>query len=89
MAWRFFITKEAENDLDNLDKQIQKRVLEKLAWLATNFDEVVPLPLGGKWRGFFKLRMGDWRIIYEADGKKEEIFIHHIGRRDEVYKYKK
>ena len=63
-AWHFRITPEGEKDLDHLDKSIRKRVIEKLKWLTQSFDDVTPFPLGGQWRGFFKLRVNDWRIIY-------------------------
>ncbi|MDP3696519.1 MAG: type II toxin-antitoxin system RelE/ParE family toxin [Candidatus Taylorbacteria bacterium] len=88
MMWRIVVTFEAEKDLERLDTSIRKRVLEKLAWLRHNFDFIIPLPLGGKWRGFFKLRVGDWRIVYEVETKKFLVIIHRIDRRDKVYKYK-
>ncbi len=87
--WRFRITPEGEEDLDDLDKNFQKRVIEKLMWLAENFDKVTPLPLGGQWRGFFNSRVGDWRIIYEVDNENKEIIVHIIDRREKIYKRKK
>ncbi len=87
-AWRFLITKEAENDLAKLDTQIRKKVIVKLDWFAENFDWIVPLPLGGTWRGFFKLRVGDLRIIYEVDQEAKAVVVHLIGRRDQIYKRK-
>ena len=54
--------------------------------LLENFENIVSLPLGGAWRGFFKLRVGDWRIIYEADRGNELVIIHAISPRDKVYK---
>jgi mRNA interferase RelE/StbE len=84
--WKVIFTIEAEDDLDKLDKQIRKRIIEKILWLRDNFDQVIPLPLGGRWQGFFKLRVGDWRIIHEVEDSKKQITIHYIDRRDKVYK---
>lgn len=84
--WLYKITKEAENDIDNLDRQIRDRVLEKLKWMAHNFENIIPFPLGGEWRGFFKLRVGDWRIIYEIDLIEKTVIIHHVNHRNKVYK---
>lgn len=84
--WRFQTTQEAEEDLARLDPQIRKRVVEKLQWLIDNFDHVIPLPLGGEWRGFFKLRVGDWRIIYEVEAQETKVTVHEIDRRDKIYK---
>lgn len=88
-VWRFLITKEAEDDLANLDRQARKRVIVKLGWFAENFDRVIPLPLGGAWRGFFKLRIGDMRVIYEIDDAMSAVVVHMIDRRDQIYKRRK
>ncbi|MFY9462044.1 MAG: type II toxin-antitoxin system RelE/ParE family toxin [Candidatus Sungiibacteriota bacterium] len=84
--WRFIITLEAEEDIARLDTQIRRRILDKLEWLADNFDHITPLPLSDQWRGFFKLRIGDWRVIYEVEMNKNNVIIHAIGRRDEIYR---
>lgn len=84
--WRLIFTQEAESDLKKLDSLIKKRVLEKIKWLRENFEKITPLPLGGKWRGFFKLRVGDWRIIYEMEISKKLITIHCIDHRSKIYK---
>lgn len=83
--WKVKFTVEAEKDLDKLDKQIRERVLEKILWLKDNFDQIIPLPLGGRWQGFFKLRVGDWRVIYEVEDVKKRLTIHLIDHRDKVY----
>ena len=85
-VWQLEVSAEAEEDIDKLDAVIRRRVLEKLEWLQSNFDNIIPLPLGNEWRGFFKLRVGDWRIIYEIDNAKLEITVHYIDRRDKIYK---
>jgi mRNA interferase RelE/StbE len=87
--WSFRITPEAERDIDRLDIQIKRRVVEKLRWFVENFDHVTPLPLGEPMRGFFKLRVGDWRVIYEVESSGEIIVIHSIDRRDKIYQRKK
>ncbi|RJQ31028.1 type II toxin-antitoxin system RelE/ParE family toxin [Candidatus Parcubacteria bacterium] len=85
-GWRFFITEPGEFDLDKLDRQIRARILTKLKWLMDNFEGIIPLPLDHKFKGFFKLRVGDWRIIYEVKNKEKLITVHYIGRRDDIYK---
>lgn len=87
--WKVKFTFEAEEDLDRLDKQIQKRALEKIIWLRDNFDQIIPLPLGGRWQGFFKLRVGDWRVIYEVEIPKKIITIYRVDHRDKIYKRRK
>ncbi len=87
--WQCILTKEAELDLKRLDLSIRKRILEKIKWMRENFDQITPLPLGGKWRGFFKLRIGDWRVVYEIEISKNLIIIHYIDHRNKIYKRKR
>ncbi len=82
----------AEDDLKKLDKRVAKRVVNKLFWLAENFYSLKPESLSGDLSDFFKLRVGDYRVIYavldESEADKEELIllIHKIGHRREVYK---
>jgi mRNA interferase RelE/StbE len=41
-------------------------------------------PLTGKLKGLWRLRVGDWRVIYEIEGSK--VIIYTIGNRKDVYK---
>ena len=84
--WQFRITDVAERDIEKLSPPIAQRVKDRLAWFVNHFEEVVPLPLGGKWRGFFKLRVGDWRIAYEVKEEEKKVIVHAVDRRDKIYK---
>jgi mRNA interferase RelE/StbE len=86
--WILDFTPEAERDFKKLDKSLKKRISEKLDWLLKNFDNIIPLPLSGEWRGFFKLRADDWRVIYKVEWEKNRIIVHLIDRRDKIYKRK-
>ena len=34
----------------------------------------------------FKLRVGDYRVLYEFDAKLGHIYLHYVGHRREIYK---
>lgn len=87
--WKLEFQKSAEYDLGMLDQQLRRRIIDKLDWLVENFNDITPLPLGGQWRGLFKLRVGDWRVVYEVNFSKRHISVHYIDRRDRVYKIKR
>jgi mRNA interferase RelE/StbE len=76
---------QAINDLQRLDKPAAQRVVNKLRWLAENFDAVRPESLVGPLTGLRKLRVGDYRVIYEPDRENRLITVHLIGHRREIY----
>ena len=76
----------AEDDLTRLDRAVVQRIISRIQWLAEHFDEIKPELLTGTLTGFFKLRAGDYRIIYKVRKDENLIVIHRIGHRPEVYK---
>ena len=77
-------TEDAVSDLDSLDKHVAARILKKITWLGSNFDSIVPEQLSGKMKGSYKLRVGDWRIVYTLDD--QTVVIQAVGHRSEIYK---
>jgi len=75
----------AAEDFDNLDQVIADRVLRKLHWLAKNFDSLKPESLTAPFSGLMKLRVGDYRVIYQADRQKRVLTVRLVGHRREVY----
>ena len=82
-----FLTR-AEDDLDGLDKSIIQRVLNRLRSLAENFDSIRPEGLTGSLAGLFKLRVGNYRVIYQVDRKNRSRTVHMVGHRKEIYKHR-
>lgn len=86
MGWGISFTPEAEKDLALLDSVIKKRAIEKLLWLQMNFSKIRHATLSNIWKGFYKFRVGDWRIVYEIEYDLHRMIIHRIERRDKIYK---
>jgi len=76
----------AIDDLRRLHKTVAQRIIAKLRWLAENFDSIRPQGLVGPFAGLSKLRVGDYRVIYEADRENRIITVHLIGHRREIYR---
>ena len=76
----------ALDDLSKLDNSIVKRIINRIEWFSENIENSSPTPLKSRLSGFYKLRIGDWRVIYEISKKAETIFIHKIGYRKDIYK---
>jgi len=76
---------EAFSDLESLTPVVRERVISKIDWLAENFGELTPQALTANLSGFFKLRVGDYRVIYEFDRDVKIIFIDGVSHRKDVY----
>ena len=78
---------EAQADVKNLDSSLQTRILDKLEWLGKNAVLLRHQALRGEeWRGCFKYRVGDYRIIYQIDRSAERLLILKVGHRRDVYR---
>jgi mRNA interferase RelE/StbE len=84
--YHIHILDKAVRDLAKLDKQVGRRVAKRVHWLAENLESVRLEPLAGDLAGLYKLRVGDYRVLYEILHDEQVIVIHVIGHRREVYK---
>jgi mRNA interferase RelE/StbE len=83
-SYRVALTTSAEKELNGLPVKLIKRILGRLEALASN-----PRPPGCKklvggdkeWR----IRIGDWRVVYEIDDKAKTVDVTRIAHRREVY----
>lgn len=86
MTWQIEFKSEAIDGLERIERPIAQRILTKARWLSENFEQITPQPLTGSMRGLFKLRVGDYRIIYSANPEKRLLTIHLIGHRRDIYR---
>lgn len=82
-----FITS-AVKELKRLDFVAQKMIKSKLEILAKNPEQLKNeiKPLKGRFSGKFRLRVRDYRIIYQQKNDILTILIVRIGHRKEIYK---
>jgi mRNA interferase RelE/StbE len=78
----------AARELANLDRKVARRITARINWLADNWHDLKPEALSGDLVGLFKLRVGDYRIIYEVLEAEGVLVIHAIGHRRDVYRRK-
>lgn len=81
MSYSLSYSKDADDGLAKLDKEVQIQILKKIAHLKENPELGEPLSnvLKNRWR----LHVGKWRIIYSVEGST--ILIAKIGHRKDVY----
>jgi mRNA interferase RelE/StbE len=86
MNYRVTWEQNALNDLDKLDPTVVKRVLEKITRLPSNFDDVKPEALKGKLKGYYKLVVGHYRVVYSIERRNKTLVIEKVGHRSTIYK---
>ena len=77
-------SEEASRDLERLDRQVARRIIGKLDWFSKNLTRVILEPLSGEFKRTYKLRVGDWRVVYTIEG--EVVKIWSVGHRKEIYR---
>ena len=86
MAFRARLLDAAVRDLARLDKPEARRIVQRINWLASNLGAIRPEALSGDLAGLCKLRVGDYRVIYEMLDAEQILLVHAIGHRREIYR---
>ena len=78
------IISSAQKELDALDDAVFRRIDRKILTLAEN-----PRPAGcKKLKGFrdqWRMRIGNWRVVYFIDDPAKRVSITRVAHRREVY----
>jgi mRNA interferase RelE/StbE len=76
MIYELEFKAEAVSDLEKLTQVVRERVVSKINWLSENFEQITPQPMTGDLAGLFKLRVGDYRVLYSFSDEPKIITIH-------------
>jgi mRNA interferase RelE/StbE len=76
----------AKKTLARLPKDRQRLLDTHILSLADNPRPVGSIPLKGEGRGLWRLRVGDWRILYQIQNKELIVLVVDIGHRRDVYR---
>jgi len=88
LDWTVEISDVAERQLRKLDRQVQKRILD---WFddriegcknPRHFGE----PLKGDKAGYWRYRIGDYRVLCDIQDQHVVVLVLTIGHRREVYR---
>ena len=86
MPWTIKLLKRAERDLAQLPKQDLDRISEKITALADQPRPPQAKPLKGDLQGHFRIRVGNYRVVYQVETRAAMIAVVRIGHRREVYR---
>ena len=85
MPYAILFTKEAVKDIEKIDNSVKKQIHKKLIFFKDLDDiKVVAKKLHNHEVGEYRLRVGNFRIIFDLD--KHTIVVLRIQHRKDVYK---
>ena len=76
---------DTDSDFKRLDPPVRKKILHEIDKKLSSNPEAYGKPLMGELKGLWRLRIGDYRVIYQIRKISQTVFILKIGRRREVY----
>ena len=86
--WGFKITKDFMNSIKKVDKNLQGRILQAITTITMSPKTIMGdtiKPLTGDLNGYWRYRIGDYRLIYKPVGKWSEILLISFAARGSVY----
>ena len=81
------LSKSAQKEFQGLPDRIRNKIVDALTLIAANpFTELLPIK---KLRGadsLYRIRLGDYRVVYELRREVLVVLVIKIGHRSEVYR---
>ncbi|MFA6535338.1 MAG: type II toxin-antitoxin system RelE/ParE family toxin [Candidatus Babeliales bacterium] len=85
IGYTIFFTDDAKKDLRKLEKQIISRIFEKVKELTSNKSDNLNIKKLKSKDPLYRVRMGDYRIIYCIKHAKIIVYVVAIGHRKDIY----
>ena len=83
MRYRIEVERRAQKALARLPRQVQLRITAEIDGLAENPRPAGCLPVRAAPQGTYRIRVGDYRIIYVVLDEEEAVIVARVGRRGE------
>ena len=84
MNYRVLLQRSAQKALESLAREARECLFSAIATLSVN-----PRPPGCKklmQSDYWRIRVGDYRVVYEIDDSKQLVVILHVGHRRDIYR---
>nr|WP_221626808.1 type II toxin-antitoxin system RelE/ParE family toxin [Cohnella lubricantis] len=87
MTYRILFSSDAEKTIVKLERSMAKRIFNALEQLRNNpFENPNTKKMKGKEGDFFRLRVANYRVIYEIKNEELIIYVVRLGPRGDIYK---
>jgi len=87
-AYRIEFVRSAKKEFDRLSRDLREKVLEALDILSKNpFSEFLKIKKLKGADSLYRIRLGDYRLVYEVQKDILLILVIKIGHRKDVYRF--
>ena len=84
--YRVFWDSQTLEDLESVSQEIAVQIVKRVDEYLAQDPEHLGKPLSSTYKGFYRYRYGDYRVIYEIIRSEKQINVLKIGHRSEVYR---
>jgi mRNA interferase RelE/StbE len=85
-GWRVDVTRTARHDLKRLDPPVQRKIVAALDGLESDPPTGDVRKLTNRTPPQWRLRVGDWRVLFRRDEEHRTVFVQHVLPRGRAYR---
>lgn len=86
MAYDLIWNEGVLKDLKALDRKTVRSLVDPIKTRLASNPLALGKPLKGIFKGLYRYRLGDYRVIYALDRADKKVIILHIRHRSEAYR---
>lgn len=86
MSYRLTFATSAHRDYHDLPERVRAQVVLRLDALTEHPRPAAAKLLVGQFQGHYRLRVGDYRVVYYIDEAANEVVVTRLRHRSQVYK---
>jgi mRNA interferase RelE/StbE len=84
--YEIIFDRRVKKDFKSISPQDAKRIKVAIANLTNDPRPLGYIKLKGKKREYFRIRIGNYRVVYTVEDKVLLVVVIHVGHRKEIYK---